>query len=53
VQLTDAGLARLNEMRAARAALLEARLTGLTDDERAVLLAALPVLDKLMEGNDA
>jgi DNA-binding MarR family transcriptional regulator len=53
VHLTDAGLERLAEMRAARAALLEARLARLTDDERAVLTAALPVLDKLMEGTDA
>jgi DNA-binding MarR family transcriptional regulator len=52
VHLTDAGLERLREMRAARAALLEARLERLTDDERAVLSAALPVLDKLLEGNE-
>src|SRR3954470_5071773 len=44
VQLTDAGRERLAEMRAARAVLLEARLERLTDDERAVLAAALPVL---------
>src|SRR3954470_7625451 len=50
VHLTDAGLERLNEMRAARAVLLDARLARLTDDERAVISAALPVLDKLMEG---
>src|SRR3954452_3668708 len=53
VHLTNAGRARLDEMRAARAVLLDARLARLTDDERAVLAAALPVLDKLMEGNDA
>jgi hypothetical protein len=40
-------------MRAARAALLDARLAGLTADERAALAAALPVLNKLTEGSDA
>jgi DNA-binding MarR family transcriptional regulator len=49
VHLTDLGLARLNEMRAAREALLQARLQTLTETEREVLAAALPVLDKLME----
>jgi DNA-binding MarR family transcriptional regulator len=49
VHLTDLGLARLNEMRAAREALLQARLATLTETEREVLAAALPVLDKLME----
>jgi DNA-binding MarR family transcriptional regulator len=53
VHLTEAGLARLNEMRAAREALLQARLRTLTETEREVLAAALPVLDKLMEeGSD-
>jgi DNA-binding MarR family transcriptional regulator len=50
VHLTGQGLARLNEMRAAREALLQARLATLTETEREVLAAALPVLDKLMEG---
>lgn len=49
VHLTDVGLERLNEMRAGRAALLEARLAALTEDERAALAAAMPVLDKLLE----
>jgi DNA-binding MarR family transcriptional regulator len=53
VHLTDAGLERLAERRAARAALLAARLERLTDAERVALTAALPVLDKLTEGNDA
>ena len=53
VHLTDVGLERLAAMRAARAALLDARLARLTDDERAALSAALPVLDKLMEGTEA
>jgi DNA-binding MarR family transcriptional regulator len=49
VHLTPAGLDRLNEMRAAREAVLEARLRTLTADERAALAAALPVLDKLIQ----
>jgi DNA-binding MarR family transcriptional regulator len=53
VHLTDAGFARLAEMRAERALLLEARLERLTADERAALSVALSVLDKLMEGTDA
>jgi DNA-binding MarR family transcriptional regulator len=49
VHLTERGRARLDEMRAAREVLLEARLMRLTDEEREVLANALPVLDKLME----
>jgi DNA-binding MarR family transcriptional regulator len=49
VHLTGAGLTRLNEMRAAREALLDARLATLTETEREVLAAALGVLDKLLE----
>jgi DNA-binding MarR family transcriptional regulator len=49
VHLTAEGLTRLNEMRAAREALLQTRLDALTEPEREVLAAALPVLDKLME----
>ena len=49
VHLTPQGLARLDEMRAAREALLQTRLDALTAHEREVLAAALPVLDKLME----
>jgi DNA-binding MarR family transcriptional regulator len=49
VHLTDEGLARLNAMRSAREALLQARLALLTPDERGLLAAALPVLDKLLE----
>jgi DNA-binding MarR family transcriptional regulator len=52
VHLTDAGLARLAEMKIAREAVLEARLAGLTPDERAALLAALPLLDALTEGEE-
>jgi DNA-binding MarR family transcriptional regulator len=53
VHLTEAGLARLNEMRSAREALLQARLQTLTEAEREVLAAALPVLDKLIkEGSE-
>jgi DNA-binding MarR family transcriptional regulator len=53
VHLTPSGLERLNEMRAAREALLQARLQTLTDGERELLAAALPVLDKLMEEGTA
>ena len=49
VHITEAGLARLNEMRVAREAVLEARLATLTPTEREVLAAALPVLDKLIQ----
>jgi DNA-binding MarR family transcriptional regulator len=52
VHLTDAGQERLAEMRAARALLLDARLQRLTTDERALLISALPVLDKLLEGHE-
>jgi DNA-binding MarR family transcriptional regulator len=53
VHLTDEGRGRLEALRADRAALLEARLTALTEDERAVLAAALPLLDTLLERKDA
>jgi DNA-binding MarR family transcriptional regulator len=49
VHLTDDGLTRLKEMRVAREALLDARLQTLTADEREVLAAALPVLDKVLK----
>jgi DNA-binding MarR family transcriptional regulator len=49
VHVTGEGLARLDAMRAARGALLDARLAALTPDERDLLAAALPVLDKLLE----
>ncbi len=47
VHLTGEGRARLAEMRAARAALLDQRLSSFTADERATLAAALPLLDQL------
>jgi DNA-binding MarR family transcriptional regulator len=50
VHLTGEGRARLDEMRSAREAVLEARLATLTPAEREVLGDALPVLDKLIEG---
>jgi DNA-binding MarR family transcriptional regulator len=53
VHLPADGLTRLNEMRAAREVLLQARLQTLTAAEREVLAAALPVLDKLMEEGSA
>src|SRR3954451_12569620 len=49
VHLTPDGRERLDAMHAAREALLQARLATLTENEREVLAAALPVLDKLME----
>jgi len=49
VHLTAQGRERLDAMRAARKAVLEARLAALTEHEREVLADALPVLDKLME----
>ena len=51
VHLTEAGLARLNEMRAARGRCCSSAPGTLTTAEREVLAAALPVLDKLMEGS--
>ena len=48
VRITDEGLQRLARIRAARAAAVEARLSRLDPEERAVLEAALPVLDKLI-----
>src|SRR5436305_7727136 len=48
VRLTDAGRERLARRRAARAAVLDERLTALTDDDRALLQAALPALEKLI-----
>jgi DNA-binding MarR family transcriptional regulator len=50
VHLTDAGRERLARRRAARAAVLDERLRALTDDDRACLEAALPALEKLIEG---
>jgi DNA-binding MarR family transcriptional regulator len=50
VHLTDAGRERLAAMRASRTAVVEQRLGALTADERALLEAALPALDKLIDG---
>ena len=52
VHLTDEGRERLQAMRAARTALLEQRLNDFTADERAALVAALPLLDRLMEEDE-
>ncbi|HWK25273.1 MAG TPA: MarR family transcriptional regulator [Solirubrobacter sp.] len=49
VHLTDEGREQLARRRAARAALLNARLSHLTDAERAALVAALPALDRMLE----
>jgi DNA-binding MarR family transcriptional regulator len=51
VALTDRGRERLEERRTVRVALLDDRLAALDPDERAALHAALPVLDKLIEGS--
>jgi DNA-binding MarR family transcriptional regulator len=51
VAVTDQGLERLEARRAVRVAALEDRLAALDAGEREVLLAALPVLDKLTEGS--
>ncbi len=50
VTITSEGLERLLAIREARAAAVEARLAGLDAEEREVLAAAIPVLDKLIEG---
>jgi DNA-binding MarR family transcriptional regulator len=48
VRISDEGRERLTRIRAARAAAVEARLAELNAEERALLEAALPVLDKLI-----
>lgn len=53
VAITSQGRERLEARRAVRVALLAERLQALDAGEREVLLAALPVLDKLTEGNPA
>jgi DNA-binding MarR family transcriptional regulator len=50
VTITAEGLERLLAIREARAAAVEARLAALEPEERETLAAALPVLDKLIEG---
>ncbi|MEA2227813.1 MAG: hypothetical protein QOF04_1443 [Solirubrobacteraceae bacterium] len=50
VAITDEGLARLQRLREARAAVLEARLAALDPAERAALEAALPALDAVIAG---
>jgi DNA-binding MarR family transcriptional regulator len=54
VQLSGAGLERLDAMRAAREVVLERRLSALTEHEREVLANALPVLEKIVmeEGSE-
>lgn len=49
IVLTDAGRALLDSERRSRDAWLSRRLAALTPDERALLLAAMPVFDKLAE----
>jgi DNA-binding MarR family transcriptional regulator len=48
VHLTGEGRERLARLRANRAAALDARLAGLTPEERKALGCALPALDKLI-----
>jgi DNA-binding MarR family transcriptional regulator len=48
VEITDAGRQQLHATRAARAAVLQARLDRLDDEARAALAAALPALDQLL-----
>jgi DNA-binding MarR family transcriptional regulator len=49
VSVTPAGERLLAERRAARAQALGARLDALSDDERAALAAAIPLLERLAE----
>lgn len=50
VTITAEGLERLLAIREARAAVLDERLAVLEPEEREALAAAIPVLDKLIEG---
>jgi len=50
VTITSEGVERLLAIRDARAAAMDARLAALDPAEREVLAAAIPVLDKLIEG---
>jgi DNA-binding MarR family transcriptional regulator len=52
VALTPAGRAELERMTTARAELLARRLEALTAEERAALAAALPALDRLIDGEE-
>jgi DNA-binding MarR family transcriptional regulator len=47
VEATDAGLALIEQANAQRNAMIAARLAGLSPDDRAILEAALPVLDRI------
>jgi len=49
VEITEVGRAQLTEVRAGRAAVLQARLDRLDDEARAALAAALPALDQLLD----
>src|SRR2546423_10215010 len=53
VAITDQGLERLQARRAAPVPLVDERLAALDPAGREALLAALPVLDKLIEGSPA
>ena len=49
VEITEAGREALDQVRAARTQILQARLDRLDDDARAALAAAIPALDQLLQ----
>lgn len=51
VSLSPAGVETLARIRSERTALLGARVARLTDEQRAALIAALPALEALVEGD--
>jgi DNA-binding MarR family transcriptional regulator len=53
VALTPAGREKLAELRGGRTDFLAGHMTGLTDDDRTRLAAALPVLDQIIESATA
>jgi DNA-binding MarR family transcriptional regulator len=48
VALTPEGREKLEQLRSGRTDFLAGHMTGLTDDDRATLAAALPVLDQII-----
>jgi DNA-binding MarR family transcriptional regulator len=51
VSLSPAGIEALTRIRSERTALLGARLARLSDEQRAALVAGLPALEALVEGD--
>jgi DNA-binding MarR family transcriptional regulator len=51
VEITDVGRRLLHKIRSRKTAFLARRLSKLTDDERAVLADALPLLEALLDGD--